>query len=109
MIKLKAVIPAAGLGTRFLPLTKAQPKEMLPVCNKPVIQYVVEEAVEAGIENVLPESFEEFSNLGLVKDGIYKRVEFAIENVFDICAVINADLDLGIPGSDEDMGQEKLI
>ena len=51
--KLKAVIPAAGLGTRFLPLTKAQPKEMLPVYNKPVIQYVVEEAVEAGIENVL--------------------------------------------------------
>ncbi len=51
--KLKAVIPAAGLGTRFLPLTKAQPKEMLPVYNKPVIQYVVEEAVEAGIENIL--------------------------------------------------------
>ena len=49
----KAVIPAAGLGTRFLPATKAQPKEMLPVLDKPVIQYVVEEAVRAGIHDVL--------------------------------------------------------
>ncbi|HLT69917.1 MAG TPA: UTP--glucose-1-phosphate uridylyltransferase GalU [Acidimicrobiales bacterium] len=49
----KAVIPAAGLGTRFLPATKAQPKEMLPVVDKPAIQYVVEEAVRAGIEDIL--------------------------------------------------------
>ena len=49
----KAVIPAAGLGTRFLPATKAQPKEMLPVVDKPAIQYVVEEAVAAGIDDVL--------------------------------------------------------
>ncbi|MDQ1206254.1 UTP--glucose-1-phosphate uridylyltransferase GalU [Microbacterium sp. SORGH_AS_0862] len=49
----KAVIPAAGLGTRFLPATKAMPKEMLPVVDKPAIQYVVEEAVEAGIQDVL--------------------------------------------------------
>jgi UTP--glucose-1-phosphate uridylyltransferase len=49
----KAVIPAAGLGTRFLPATKAQPKEMLPVVDKPAIQYVVEEAVTAGLEDVL--------------------------------------------------------
>ncbi|WP_336630944.1 MULTISPECIES: UTP--glucose-1-phosphate uridylyltransferase [unclassified Microbacterium] len=49
----KAVIPAAGLGTRFLPATKAMPKEMLPVVDKPAIQYVVEEAVEAGIRDVL--------------------------------------------------------
>jgi len=49
----KAVIPAAGLGTRFLPATKAQPKEMLPVVDKPAIQYVVEEAVEAGIDDIL--------------------------------------------------------
>jgi UTP--glucose-1-phosphate uridylyltransferase len=49
----KAVIPAAGLGTRFLPATKAMPKEMLPVVDKPAIQYVVEEAVAAGIEDVL--------------------------------------------------------
>ncbi len=49
----KAVIPAAGLGTRFLPATKAQPKEMLPVVDKPAIQYVVEEAVRAGIRDIL--------------------------------------------------------
>jgi UTP--glucose-1-phosphate uridylyltransferase len=52
MIK-KAVIPAAGLGTRFLPATKAQPKEMLPVVDKPVIQYVVEEARSSGITDIL--------------------------------------------------------
>jgi UTP--glucose-1-phosphate uridylyltransferase len=49
----KAVIPAAGLGTRFLPATKSQPKEMLPVVDKPAIQYVVEQAVAAGIEDIL--------------------------------------------------------
>jgi UTP--glucose-1-phosphate uridylyltransferase len=49
----KAVIPAAGLGTRFLPATKAQPKEMLPVVDRPSIQYVVEEAVAAGIDDIL--------------------------------------------------------
>lgn len=50
---MKAVIPAAGLGTRFLPATKSQPKEMLPVYDKPVIQYVVEEAVASGIDDIL--------------------------------------------------------
>ena len=49
----KAVIPAAGLGTRFLPATKATPKEMLPVVDKPAIQYVVEEAASAGLTDVL--------------------------------------------------------
>ena len=49
----KAVIPAAGLGTRFLPVTKALPKELLPILEKPMIQYVVEEAVEAGVEQVI--------------------------------------------------------
>ncbi|MGI6152791.1 MAG: UTP--glucose-1-phosphate uridylyltransferase GalU [Christensenellaceae bacterium] len=49
----KAVIPAAGLGTRFLPATKAQPKEMLPIVDKPTIQYIVEEAVSSGIETVV--------------------------------------------------------
>ncbi len=49
----KAVIPAAGLGTRFLPATKAQPKEMLPIVDKPTIQYIVEEAVASGIEDIL--------------------------------------------------------
>jgi UTP--glucose-1-phosphate uridylyltransferase len=49
----KAVIPAAGFGTRFLPIAKAVPKEMLPVVDKPVIQYVVEEAVESGITEII--------------------------------------------------------
>jgi len=49
----KAVIPAAGLGTRFLPATKAQPKEMLPIVDKPAIQYIVEEAIQSGIEDIL--------------------------------------------------------
>ncbi|AAL81480.1 UTP--glucose-1-phosphate uridylyltransferase [Pyrococcus furiosus DSM 3638] len=64
----KAVIPAAGLGTRMLPLTKAQPKEMLPVVRKPTIQYVLEEAYEAGIREVL------------IITGKHKR---AIEDHFD--------------------------
>ncbi|KJL49487.1 UTP--glucose-1-phosphate uridylyltransferase [Microbacterium hydrocarbonoxydans] len=51
--RIKAVIPAAGLGTRFLPATKAMPKEMLPVVDKPAIQYVVEEAADAGIHDIL--------------------------------------------------------
>jgi UTP--glucose-1-phosphate uridylyltransferase len=49
----KAIIPAAGFGTRFLPATKAQPKEMLPIVDKPIIQYVVEDAVSAGIEDII--------------------------------------------------------
>lgn len=49
----KAIIPAAGLGTRFLPATKAQPKEMLPIVDKPTIQYIVEEAIASGIEDIL--------------------------------------------------------
>ncbi|ABS56281.1 UTP-glucose-1-phosphate uridylyltransferase GalU [Methanoregula boonei 6A8] len=66
----KAVIPAAGLGTRFLPITKAQPKEMLPVVDKPVIQYVVEEAIQSGIDDIL------------IITGRNKR---AIEDHFDRC------------------------
>ncbi|HHV95664.1 MAG TPA: UTP--glucose-1-phosphate uridylyltransferase GalU [Clostridiaceae bacterium] len=49
----KAIIPAAGLGTRFLPATKAQPKEMLPIVDKPTLQYIIEEAVESGIDEIL--------------------------------------------------------
>ena len=64
----KVVIPAAGFGTRFLPATKAQPKEMLPIVDKPIIQYVVEEAVEAGIKQVI------------IVTGWHKR---AIEDHFD--------------------------
>ncbi|WP_121638824.1 UTP--glucose-1-phosphate uridylyltransferase GalU [Virgibacillus sp. Bac330] len=65
----KAIIPAAGLGTRFLPATKAQPKEMLPIVDKPTIQYIVEEAVDSGIEDII------------IISGRGKR---AIEDHFDI-------------------------
>jgi len=65
----KVVIPAAGFGTRFLPQTKAMPKEMLPVVDKPVIQYVVEEAVDSGIKNII------------IVTGSNKR---AIEDHFDV-------------------------
>ncbi len=60
----------------------------------------IEESTDLVKEN-LPHSFEDFAELGLVKDGIYKRMEFAIENVFDICAIINSDLRLELPESDE--------
>lgn len=60
----------------------------------------IEESVELVREN-MPDSSDEFSRLGLIKDGIYKRMEYAIENVFDICAIINADLKLELPDSDE--------
>jgi uncharacterized protein YutE (UPF0331/DUF86 family) len=55
------------------------------------------------VKEHLPSNVEEFVNLGLVKDGIYKRIEYAIENVIDICAMINADLNLGIPESEDDI------
>jgi len=73
----KAVIPAAGLGTRFLPATKAQPKEMLPVVDKPAIQYVVEEAVRCGIDDILI---------------ITHRGKRAIEDHFDRSVELEADL-----------------
>jgi len=83
----KAVIPAAGFGTRFLPQTKAMPKEMLPVVDKPVIQYVVEEAVEAGIEDIV------------IVTGALKR---AIEDHFD---VLNQDLVKNL----KDGGKEEML
>jgi len=75
----KAVIPAAGLGTRFLPATKAMPKEMLPVVDKPAIQYVVEEAVAAGLHDVLM---------------ITGRNKNALENHFDRMTELEATLEL---------------
>ncbi len=82
----KAVIPVAGLGTRFLPATKAQPKEMLPLVDKPVIQYIVEEAVAAGIEQIV------------FVTGRHKR---AIEDHFDR----NLELERAL----EEKGKEELL
>jgi uncharacterized protein YutE (UPF0331/DUF86 family) len=62
----------------------------------------IEESVGL-VERHLPPVFGEFANMGLVKDGIYKRMEFAIQNVFDICAIINADLEFGIPADDKEI------
>ena len=59
----KAVFPVAGMGTRFLPATKAIPKEMLPVVDKPVIQYAVEEAREAGIEQFVRQTFHQVAEV----------------------------------------------
>lgn len=72
----KAVIPAAGLGTRFLPATKAQPKEMLPIVDKPTIQYIVEEAVASGIEEILIITGRNKRN---IEDHFDKSVELELE------------------------------
>jgi len=55
------------------------------------------------VKEHLPDSADSFRQLGIVKDGIYKRIEYAVENAFDICAILNADLHLGVPGTDEDI------
>jgi UTP--glucose-1-phosphate uridylyltransferase len=82
----KAVFPAAGLGTRFLPATKASPKEMLPLVDKPLIQYVVEEAVASGIESVII---------------VTGRGKSAIEDHFDVSFELERLL--------EDRGKEELL
>lgn len=79
----KAIIPAAGLGTRFLPATKAMPKEMLPIVDKPTIQYIIEEAIASGIEEIL------------IITGKNKR---AIEDHFDR----SVELELSLQESDKD-------
>ena len=72
----KAIIPAAGLGTRFLPVTKAQPKEMLPIVDKPTIQYIIEEAVASGIEEILIITGR---NKKCIEDHFDKSVELEME------------------------------
>ena len=72
----KAIIPAAGLGTRFLSATKAQPKEMLPIVNKPTIQYIIEEAIESGIEEILIVTGR---NKKCIEDHFDKSVELEME------------------------------
>ncbi len=88
----KAIIPAAGLGTRFLPATKAQPKEMLPIVDKPTIQYIIEEAVEAGIQDII------------VVTGRNKR---SIEDHFD--RSIELELELEKSGKQEMLDMVKEI
>lgn len=80
----KAIIPAAGLGTRFLPATKAQPKEMLPIVDKPTIQYIVEEAVASGIEDIII---------------VTGRTKKAIEDHFD--KSVELEMELEKHGKDE--------
>lgn len=80
----KAIIPAAGLGTRFLPATKAQPKEMLPIVDKPTIQYIVEEAVASGIEDIVI---------------VTGRTKKAIEDHFD--KSVELEMELEKHGKDE--------
>lgn len=80
----KAIIPAAGLGTRFLPATKAQPKEMLPIVDKPTIQYIIEEAIDSGIEEILI---------------ITGRSKKCIEDHFD--KSVELELELSKAGKDE--------
>jgi len=82
----KAVLPAAGFGTRFLPATKAQPKEMLPLVDKPVIQYLVEEAVASGIEEIII---------------VTSRGKRSIEDHFDYCFELEKTL--------EAKGKEKIL
>jgi UTP--glucose-1-phosphate uridylyltransferase len=79
----KAIIPAAGLGTRFLPATKAMPKEMLPIVDKPTIQYIVEEAIESGIEDIIivtgkgKRAIEDhFDHAFELEDNLYKKEKF---------------------------------
>ncbi len=72
----KAIIPAAGLGTRFLPATKAQPKEMLPIVDKPTLQYIIEEAVKSGIEEILIITGR---NKKSIEDHFDKSVELELE------------------------------
>ncbi len=88
----KAIIPAAGLGTRFLPATKAQPKEMLPIVDKPTIQYVVEEAAASGIEDIII---------------VTGRGKDAIENHFD--RSLELQIALGRQGKEEQLREIEQI
>ena len=88
----KAIIPAAGLGTRFLPATKAQPKEMLPIVDKPTIQYIIEEAIASGIEEILI---------------ITGRSKKSIEDHFD--RSVELELELSKAGKDEMLEMVKDI
>ncbi|PYZ92567.1 UTP--glucose-1-phosphate uridylyltransferase [Salipaludibacillus keqinensis] len=93
----KAIIPAAGLGTRFLPATKAQPKEMLPIVDKPTIQYIVEEAIHSGIEDIIIISGrgkraieDHFDKSYELEETLLKKEKFALlEEIQDISNMAN--------------------
>ena len=87
----KAVIPAAGLGTRFLPATKAVPKEMIPIVDKPTLQYIIEEALASGIEDILI---------------ITGRTKRAIEDHFDRSIELELNLEKGGKTKDLEMVRE---
>lgn len=107
MIK-KAVIPAAGLGTRFLPATKAQPKEMLPIVDKPTIQYIIEEAVESGIEDIIIITGR---NKRAIEDHFDKSVELELllrrtqkDDLFEMVANISNLVDIHYVRQKEPLG-----
>lgn len=93
----KAVIPAAGLGTRFLPATKAMPKEMLPIVDKPTIQYIVEEAIQAGIEDIIvvtgqgKRAIEDhFDHSYELEHALFEKGKFELlERVIDVSEMVN--------------------
>ena len=118
----KAVIPAAGFGTRFLPQTKAMPKEMLPIVDKPVIQYVVEEVVQSGVENVIIvtgankraiEDHFDIPNEDLTKNLIQGNKEHLLEEVKKISDMANFCLLYTSDAADErssvDLGGRRII
>src|SRR2546425_9694992 len=88
----KAIFPAAGLGTRFLPATKAQPKEMLPLVDKPIIQYGVEEAVASGVDNIIL---------------VTGRGKNAVEDHFDVS--VELETFLQAPGQRDQLAQGRQI
>ena len=92
----KAIIPAAGLGTRFLPATKALPKEMLPIVDKPTIQYIVEEAIASGIEEIIiiigrgKRSIEDhFDKSYELEDALLRKINSNLEEVQKISNLAN--------------------
>ena len=106
---MKAVIPAAGFGTRFLPATKSQPKEMLPVYDKPTIQYVVEESVDSGFDDILiitgrgKMSIEDYFDMSIELESAFRNADKCeclkqvrdITDLADICYIRQKDQKVG--------------
>ena len=94
----KAVFPVAGFGTRFLPATKAMPKELLPIIDKPLIQYAVEEAISAGIDTLI---FVTGRNKRAIEDHFDNNQELEMDDLREI----NADVDQGFKKAQKLMGE----